>query len=220
MIDSSNRTFNLPPGNSQNFENMTRLQPDLLAYLIEGPKTVLMAGDQTSGLLKDMWDSHSEWVDRTCHFLWIRSPALQFTLKGARQRYQQFFDLLASRPGTPMVPTSDIELIWLTHQSSPLIFSRFSRTFAGRVVKLNVVPKARLNQQQSIATEKAFQARFGMELQRCLCWDCQNLQRLAEDGSFGDKDLEQLIEQAVRDVAYHRAVECARRQRNKLIPRF
>lgn len=209
------------------------MPPDLLADLIEGPKSAVMKGDQSMSFLstgfmhfttvstgfKDMWGNHDEWVDRMCHFLWIRSPALTFTLKSAHQRYQQFFDLLSSNPGTKLVPPPDIELIWLTHQSSPPSFLRFSRALAGRMVEHNVVSKEQVNQQNILATERCYQGRYGLELQRCLCWDCQNLQRLAEEDSNSDTVLEQLVKQAVKDVAHHRAVECARREKSKLTTR-
>lgn len=209
---------------------MTNLEPDLLQYLIQGPKDGFINSVQTLSMqsvspieprtpnakLDMIWKNHDEWVDLMCHLLWIRSPAVEFTLQGAQDRYRQFFDLLASNPTVSLAPTPDIELVWLTHQLSPSSFGMFSETSVGRLVEHNVVPHDQDHQQALISTERAFRARFGAGYRRCLCWDCQNLQRLAEKSLFGNRDTRQLVQESMQEVAYHRAVERARRNHRTL----
>ena len=228
MIDSSKREFYLPAKHARAFQRFTGLPPNLLASLIEASKDVHMRDEQNrkpkhvetqndqifNASTDDIWQKHNIWVLRMCHFLWIRSPALEYTLRSAQSRYQNFFQLLALDSNATFVPTPDIELVWLTHQMSPLSFENFSKASVGRIVEHNVVAKESVDRQHIASTEKAFYGRFRSEYQRCFCWDCQNLQRLAEENSMHDKDPDIMGEKAMREVAYHRAVERDRRQKN------
>ncbi|KAI4261390.1 MAG: hypothetical protein L6R42_003413 [Xanthoria sp. 1 TBL-2021] len=223
MINQTNRRFEIPVGNAEAFREMTELEPGLLQCLIEGPKGGLPDGGQASSMqsvrpksLDMIWQNHDEWVDLMCHFLWIKSPAVEFTLQSARDRYCKFFGLLASNPAVSLAPTPDIELVWLTHQLSPSSFGMFSETSVGHLVEYQVVPHDHDHQQALISIERAFRARFGARYRRCLCWDCQNLQRLAEKSLFDNKDTRELVQESMQEVAYHRAVEAARRNRRTL----
>ena len=219
MIDQSNRKFYLPLENVEVFRQITELSPDLLESLIKAPKNALvqyLAEPQISNAgLAAIWQGHDAWVDRMCHFLWIRSPALEFTLQNAREHYRQFFDLLASDPNKNLVPPPDIELVWLTHQTSPVSFEKFSKAIMGRTMEHNIINKGETDQEGLRSTEEAWQARFETNLQRCLCWDCQNLQRLVEALFRSDRDRDRepqhLVDASIREVAHQRAVERARR---------
>lgn len=230
MINQFNRSFELPLENADAFKRMTKLEPDLLQCLIEDPKDGLTSGDRalrvqpatpknpqaTDAEFDKIWQNYDVWVDVMCHFLWIRSPALEFTLRRARDRYRQFFQLLATNPTPSLAPTPDVELVWLTHQSSPLSFELFSKFSVGRLVEHNAVPHDHSYQQALLSTEQAFRAYFGTAYRQCLCWDCQNLQRVAEQSLSEIEGTQQLVQKSMRQVAYHRAVEHARRDRRIL----
>ena len=175
MIKQSNRMFDLPLQNANAFQTITKSTPDLLKHLIECPKDGLIDRGRTSSSnrlthmellrheleLNIIWQNHDVWVDQICQFLWIRSPALEFTLRTARDRYYQFFELLASNLTVSPEPTPDIQLVWLTHQLSLSSFDRFSRSFDGRLVEHDAVPPVLGNQEALASTETAFRARFG-----------------------------------------------------------
>ena len=227
MIDTTDRTFRLPVENAEIFTEITGMQPDLLESLIEGPKDALTADEGSNfglaprevsiqGFFADfdtVRQKHDGWVDRMCHYVWIRSPALDFTLRNAQHRYRELFDLLASGLITQLAPTPDVELAWLTHRLSPSSYVNFSKASVGRIVKHNVTDGERSDESDLATIERVFQSRSGLGYQQCLCWDCQYLQSLAQESFSKDKDPELLIEQAVQEVAYHRAIERARRQK-------
>lgn len=209
MVNQSNRIFQTPGENAETFKKITHLEPDLLQCLIQiqGPKDGRTNSDQAlsmqflspgktriaNAMLDKLWKNHDEWLDLMCHFLWIRSPAVEFTLQGARDRYRQLFDLFASSPTVGLTPTPDIELVWLTHQLSPSSFSMFSETSVGRLVEHNAVPHDPDHIQALVSTERAFRARYGAAYRRCLCWDCQNLQRIARRTLFDHRDTHHLV---------------------------
>ena len=217
MIDQSNREFHLPFENAEVFTRITELLPDPLESLIKAPKNALvlyLAEPQISNAgFAAIWQGHDVWVDRMCRFLWIRSPALEFTLQNAQERYRQFFDLLASDPNKNFVPPPDVELVWLTHHTSPVSFEKFSKATMGRIMEHNIIYKGETDQEGLRATEEAWQALFETKLQRCLCWDCQNFQRLAEAHFRSERDREpqHLVDAAIQEVAHHRAIERAKR---------
>ena len=218
MIDQSNRIFYLPLENVNVFKRITKLSPDLLNSLIKAPENApvqYLAEPQISNAgFAAIWQGRDVWVDRMCYFLWIRSPALEFTLQNAREHYRQFFDLLASNPNKNLIPPPDIELVWLTHQMSPLNYGKFSKAIMGDTFE-HIINKAETDQEGLRLTEEAWQARFKTNLQRCLCWDCQNLQRLIEAHFRSERDRDRepqhLVDAAIREVARYRAVEGARR---------
>ena len=230
MVNQSNRSFQTPVKNAETFKKITHLEPDLLQCLIQGPKDGCTNSDQAlsmqflspektriaNAMLDMIWKNHDEWVDLMCHFLWIRSPAVEFTLQGARDDYRQFFDLFASNPTVGLTPTPDIELVWLTHQLSPSSFSMFSKTSVGRLVEHNVVPHDPDHIQALVSTERAFRARYGAAYRRCLCWDCQNLQRIARRTLSDNRDIHHFVQESMREVAQHRAVERTRRSHRNL----
>ena len=212
MIDGPDRLFHLPALNARTFRKVTGLEPDLLVSLISDRKDALPMGRSTIGQqsadtasiqksdfdFDQVWQSQDMWVDHMCHFLWIRSPALEFTLREAGNRYRQFCDLLASSRKANPSPPPDVELAWLTHQLSPSAYAKWSTAYGGRIAIENIALEG---------PDKGM-----VVFSRCLCWDCQNLQRLAEKNP-DDRDPEKLVERSMQEIAYYRALEYARRKK-------
>lgn len=226
----SDRKFSLPPENAASFERNTILKPDLLDSLVKGQGDRLTMGARALGssltATRKSKESgtdfgahlpnHDAWVDRMCHFLWIRSPALEFTLTNAQKRYRQFFELLSSPSDASFTPTPDIELVWLTHQCSPKSFGDFSTATVGYIIERNIDASVRNDQNNSRATEEAFQAKFGVEFKHCLCWECQSLERLGEENIPSEADVQRALDEALQQIEFFRAVERARRKREML----
>jgi hypothetical protein len=142
--------------------------------------------------------------------LWIRSPALVGTLSRAIARYSQFLKLFRLYPGTMLVPTLDIDLVWHSHQLSPGRYERDVLELAGRFVdhddKLGEDALGKGMQR----TKELWRVRFGAEYLICTCWDCEAL--LDEvDGKGTDADKVD-VERVAAQVEFHRAVEIARRE--------
>ena len=210
MTDAKDRQLHIPQRNQEIFERLTRLQPDLLEDLIDkgDSLTVSIKLEISTKDFDEIWSNHDIFMDRMCHALWLRSPAVSFTLREAQRRYQQFFDL-GSKSDIELVPTRDVELVWLTHQLSPTSFAQFSQSVAGRLVEHNVqsaTDSAAVKGQRKV-TEEAFEKRYATAFDRCLCWDCQSLQQLAKDGMSSGQDPQERVKKILHKVAYYKIIE-------------
>lgn len=146
--------------------------------------------------------------------LWIRSPAIEGTLHRAQDRYGKFLRLFKWYPNIMLVPTLDIDLVWHTHQMSPSRYEQATLAMAGRFIDHNdKLSTTELNPGME-KTKEVFRIRFGQEYLTCTCWDCEALLSAVDaQNRVGEADIDDdLIAQQVSvDVAFHRAVEVARR---------
>jgi hypothetical protein len=151
-------------------------------------------------------------VDKMWDKLWIRSPALESTIRRARQRYNNFLRLFKLYPSTMFVPTLDIDLVWHTHQCSPSQYYVATQELAGKFVNHDdsiVQTKLDTGLQD---TKSLYRMRFGQEYHTCGCWDCEALQSAIENAGKG-ADWKAIAKQVGETVAYYRAVEVARRKK-------
>jgi hypothetical protein len=161
----------------------------------------------------------SAFVEKMDRQLWIRSPAVEGTLKRAIQRYDRFLKLFKMYPRKMLVPTLDIDITWHTHQCSPAQYMEATKTLAGRFIdhddklgshKLNAGLENTIN---------LYRVRFADEYEYCLCWDCEAVKSAVTSKSLGEKnDAKAIAKQVQFDVAYFRAVEIARREGQTLLP--
>jgi hypothetical protein len=180
-------------------------------------------------LMRQIIDSHEEptkelkeavlrqvgFVDKMWDRVWIRSPALDGTIRRAHDRYSNFLDLFKLYPTTMFVPTLDIDLVWHTHQSLPGRYYKTTQEVAGKFVNHDdsiVQDKLNTGMQD---TQGLYRMRFGREYHTCGCWDCEALQSAVEEAGK-EPDWENIAKQVSEDVAYYRAVEVARRTQKPL----
>jgi hypothetical protein len=153
-------------------------------------------------------------IDKMESQLWIRSPALDGTLQRAIDRYSKFLKLLKLYPGTMLVPTLDVDLVWHTHQCSASRYENDTGVLAGCFIDHDdAIPSSRLDDGME-KTKLLFRIRFGREYLVCTCWDCQavlsEVERLNQsETSQADRDA--IWQTVSREIAFHRAVELARR---------
>jgi hypothetical protein len=147
--------------------------------------------------------------------LWIRSPGCSFTLEQACERYNNFLKLFKFYPKQLMVPTLDIDLAWHTHQLSARQYRNATERICGRFIDHN----DKLGQSSLdlgfMETRRLYAIRFGAEYDRCLCWEDQALEGLLRKDTT-NADIGTIGKQAADDVAYHYAVEVARRAGQQL----
>ncbi|KAF2137417.1 uncharacterized protein K452DRAFT_312416 [Aplosporella prunicola CBS 121167] len=149
--------------------------------------------------------------------LWIRSPALEGTLRRAIDRYQKFTHLLKTYPGTMLVPTLDIDLVWHTHQCSSAQYQSDMEKLTGKFIDHNDKLGAPVLKGGEDRTRELFYLRFGREYLLCFCWDCEAVLSEVERLKGQKMDKERRRDAARRTailVSYYRAVELAR-QRGK-----
>lgn len=163
----------------------------------------------------------SKFVEKMENQLWIRSPAVQGTLTRATTRYSQFLRLFKLYPGTTLVPTLDIDLVWHTHQCSPAQYTAAAKEIAGRFIDHDdkiVSMKLETGMQKTI---DLYKTRFGGDYNYCCCWDCEALRSAIHEqrtDAKGKGNAESIARKVHDDLAYYRSVEIARRGGEKLLP--
>ncbi|KAK2747975.1 hypothetical protein FQN57_001566 [Myotisia sp. PD_48] len=209
--------FTKPPGVPQWLETLCNndLKKNICLHLkicqdIDAP----LAADLKAAVIRQQ-----SFAEKMNARLWIRSPALEGTLRRAIGRYDKFLILFKMYPRTTLVPTLDIDLVWHTHQCSALAYFESTKQRTGRF----------LNHDDSISSSKLgtglrktselFRIRFGQEYAMCDCWDCHALAS-ALDVNFvtervGDVrfSIEKIAKRVMEDVRYHRTVEARRRMK-------
>ncbi|KAK0391491.1 hypothetical protein NLU13_0992 [Sarocladium strictum] len=166
--------------------------------------------------LKAAVSRQASFVDKMNAHLWIRSPAVEGTLRRAIERYAKFLAILARGKKFTIVPTLDVDLAWHTHQC----FSGFGYAAA---VKARV--GRFINHDDTIAketlgdgfdeTRKLWRMYYGKEYRVCGCWDCEALLSGVEKASSA-ADLQAIATQVEADVLYHRIAESRLRSKRPL----
>ncbi|KAF4341101.1 hypothetical protein FBEOM_4971 [Fusarium beomiforme] len=176
--------------------------------------------------LVDNVERQRVFVEKMNAHLWIRSPALQGTLRRAVERYKKYLQLFKLYPGKMLVPALDIDLVWHTSQLSTTAYMQSMEARCGRFINHDdKIGKSKLAAGNN-ETETLYRIRFGEEYTVCLCWECQAIMSALED-SDGDAFLEELLDSdfagkladtILADVQFYRAVESARRRNHTRLP--
>jgi hypothetical protein len=137
-------------------------------------------------------------AEKMSHFNWLQSPTVASTLRYAINRYGRFFFLIANYPGM-MVPTLDVDLVWHTHQLSPVRYMAFSKAMAnGRFVDHNDRVEKEDLQIGFQEVQKLYREQFSDDYLLCHSWYCE-AGRLDPDVALSKSDfamLDLLIERA------------------------
>ncbi|ENH63158.1 hypothetical protein FOC1_g10009049 [Fusarium oxysporum f. sp. cubense race 1] len=205
-IDNAEWAFTLPPAAAANYE--------------EASEYSQLFRDCDSELAKQLRDAvirQASFVDKMNSFMWIRSPALEGTIRRAITRYLNFCKLLKMSK-TTVVPTLDIDLVWHTHQCTAKHYGQAMKLLTGKFVNHDdTIEKPQLGDGFG-ETRRLYRVYFGQEYRACGCWDCQalftELERAIEDGQ--DVDMDKITAKVKEDVFYYRAVEWSRRHKTSL----
>lgn len=174
-----------------------------------------LAKDPDNIQLASAVERQASFVEKMDAQLWIRSPALCGTLGRALDGYNKFLKLFKLYPGTMLVPTLDIDLVWHTHQLSPKRYIDATVEMAGRFLDHDdKLGKGTLDVGME-KTKSLFRVRFGREYAVCSCWDCEALLDTVEcmNGGMIDEQAGGLkaVDEVADNVMFYRAVEVARR---------
>ncbi|OCK78592.1 hypothetical protein K432DRAFT_435876 [Lepidopterella palustris CBS 459.81] len=175
--------------------------------------------DTTITKLVDAVQRQASFVDKMERQLWIRSPAIEGTLRRAIDRYSKFLKLFKLYAKTMLVPTLDIDLAWHTHQCSPYRYEVGTVKMAGRLIDHDdKLDKGTLNSGFT-RTKDLYRIRFAQDYQVCNCWDCEALlSAITAQSSETQTNTSVTVRYVYENVAYHRAVEIARRKGHKWLP--
>ncbi|RGP67641.1 hypothetical protein FSPOR_5829 [Fusarium sporotrichioides] len=174
-------------------------------------------GSTLAEQLRDAVLRQASFVDKMNSHMWIRSPALEGTIRRGISRYVNFCKLIKMSQNT-VVPTLDIDLIWHTHQCAAKYYGQATKVLAGKFVNHDdTIEKPQLGDGFA-ETRSLYRVHFGQEYRTCGCWDCQTLltelERVLERG--GDPDIDTIAAKVKEDIFYHRAVEWSRRHKMAL----
>ena len=126
-------------------------------------------GTDPAKQLRDAVIRQTAFVDKMNAHMWIRSPALEGTLRRSIDRYRKFCELLKLSESAMLVPTLDIDLAWHTHQCAARDYGRGMTALVGRFINHDdTIGKADLGDGYG-DTRRLFQVRFGKEYQNCGC---------------------------------------------------
>ena len=155
-------------------------------------------------------------VDKMHTHLWLRSPAVEGTLRRAVDRYDKFTQLFRDYPRHTLVPTLDMDLVWHTHQLSHARYRAGMTAITGRFIGHDDTIGQGTLDVQGNNTQRLFEDVFDEEYGRCMCWDCEAVFSAAEaDDEMsveGDDWVEGLAASVRGDLQYFRAAEMVRRK--------
>ncbi|KKK12545.1 hypothetical protein ARAM_003069 [Aspergillus rambellii] len=168
-------------------------------------------------------------VERQCVFVdkmhahrWIRSPAVEGTMRRAVDRYDKFLHLFHLYPYRFLVPTLDIDLVWHTHQCSADHYRQFVTTRAGRFINHEDKISRGTLDHGFTNTEDFYRLSFGEQYQVCLCWSCEAILSAVEEREEEDildtttPDVSDLAKSVDKKVHYYQEVEVCRRMGRRL----
>ncbi|KAF3481518.1 uncharacterized protein GIQ15_04277 [Arthroderma uncinatum] len=183
------------------------------------PSQVTASGNEPpwvkSGTLRENVERQASFVDKMHAQLWIRSPAVEGTLRRAVDRYEKFLWLFKHYPLTTLVPTLDIDLVWHTHLCSPEHYRHSMVARTGRFINhADTISKEVLSHGID-KTAEFFLVRFGQEYDVCKCWDCEAIALAIEERVDCDTDRKMPLEASIEDIVHlvqgYRAMELERR---------
>ncbi|KAL0259481.1 hypothetical protein SLS55_005218 [Diplodia seriata] len=125
--------------------------------------------------LKPVVQSQENFWDKMSQAGWLRSPHPAFTLARAIARYRQFLQLRKLHPNSgELLPTSAIELVWRTHQCSPVRYAVSTTEIAGRFINYDDgMAKYAAVTGGFAKAEKLYKQEFGQDYDPCMCWSCE-----------------------------------------------
>ncbi|KAF5021926.1 hypothetical protein F66182_6029 [Fusarium sp. NRRL 66182] len=169
-------------------------------------------------LLRDAVIRQTSFIDKMNTHMWIRSPALQGTVRRGIERYLNFCKLVKVSKST-VVPTLDIDLVWHTHQCTAKHYGKAIKVLSGKFVNHDdTIDKPKLGDGFG-ETRRLYRVHFGQEYRICGCWDCQALLTELEKAQVWEEeifDMDKIAAKVKEEVFYHRAVEWSRRHKATL----
>ncbi|KAI9375936.1 hypothetical protein BJX61DRAFT_548457 [Aspergillus egyptiacus] len=162
-----------------------------------------------------------DFVDKMHAHCWIRSPAVEGTLRRALSRYDKSLQLFQLYPEISLVSTMDVELVWRTHQCSADNYRKFATERVGRFIQEDDWTGRRMLNYDSMRAEGFYRLRYGEQYRVCLCWACEAILSAVEEVDDGGDGLEptvvnDLAKKVRQQLDYYRELEIARRMGREL----
>ncbi|CAG8898863.1 unnamed protein product [Penicillium egyptiacum] len=168
-------------------------------------KTILASGNSSMperislrNMLSRYWDNSSPFaidlvgavirqgtfVDKMDNIGWMHSPNLRSTMGHFIGKYDVFFQIMVKNKGHAVVPTLDVDLIWHTHQLSPIRYYTFS-TAQMEGVFINhddKIDEIKLNDAFAWTSRQYQKLTGGKIYSECTCWYCEAVRESNNQG--------------------------------------
>ncbi|PYH80431.1 hypothetical protein BO82DRAFT_355600 [Aspergillus uvarum CBS 121591] len=213
-LSHDNWNYTLPSKTSAWLRSELSIAPDLFTALSGNESTTLEAITPLTPPehipLVDNILRQAIFIDKMHGFLWIRSPALHGTLTRALARYERFVALFRLHPGTTLVPTLDVDLVWHTHLCSAVMYEESILERTGRYINHDDKLGGEILTGGFDATGKLYEAATGEPYGGCFCWDCEAVRSAGEivEGDVGAGARKKIEEK----VDFYWRAEMARRK--------
>ena len=176
---------------------------------------------RSAHMLGTFVERQAAFAEKMDGYLWLRSPAIEGTLRRACIRYERFVLLFKKHPNTMLVPTPDIDLVWHTHQCSPSSYSTYCGQIAGRAINHDDTVKGNNLKKGFTTTSQLYALNFQEEYGVCLCWNCETIKsELGKHHNLNLEDSDAIVSRVQSEIMYHQAVEQARRKGKPLPARL
>lgn len=166
--------------------------------------------------LRDAVMRQATFVDKMNAHIWIRSPAVEGTIRRAIDRYDKFLRILALGKKFTIVPTLDVDLAWHTNQCySGFGYASAMKSRVGRFINHDdTIAKETLGDGFG-ETRKLWRVYYGKEYRICGCWDCEALTSAIETVT-SQAEIEAIAAEVERKVKFYRVCELKRRMKRPL----
>lgn len=131
----------------------------------------------------------STFVTKMQSFDWLHSPAVNYTVQHAIERYAGFFKVMSNNPGKIAVPTFDVDLAWHTHQLSPTSYYDYSLRTCNNIYidHDDKIGDSALTDSFQWTCEE-YTRLTGSTYDKCLCWSCDILSEATETPRMQPKE--------------------------------
>ena len=219
-IDHETMTFTLPRPAEILFSTISEQSADILKYLDEPP--AYAESSESPFAIDLVFQVHQQeaFIDASHDVLWIRSPALDGSLKRASAEYIRLQSSgQLSEYNLQQLPYG-VELIWRTHRLFPAQYVNYCHTtsveVAGEPHDLKVTSSSETADSSSSGPPTS-------EYDACICWACERIRDAAPawnydkgtklfDSSIVESLSSDRISQIKDDVGFYRTTEANRRQ--------
>lgn len=152
-----------------------------------------------------------------CHVSGVSTPEMFGTLPRAQKKYRGFIKLVAQKDGSPVVPTSDADLFWHTHQLSPEPYRQYCNRTLGILMDHDDKERPGGRNDAFSKTNDLYVEKFGEEYDACLCWSCELERNDKEMGRKKCSPMSDSLEDWSRRVAvvFWKEVESRRKEGRK-----
>ena len=197
-IDSETFNFDMTKSAQNVFRTHLKQSPDPLTYFSTPPAYTEIPLEKPTTDLAGLVHAQETFMNEAHRMLWIRSPALQGSLRNSLRRYNNLaLETLSPASVDPNCLPFDIALAWKTHQ---LKSSEYHQDAEAKRSNAKFGEDSWMQAMSKLPDKRS-----------CLCWTCEAIKSATENGVKSLQELSEKEQESIQtDLGFHVAVETAR----------